>query len=186
MALSRRFEFTLMTQNTRDSDRKFTAHLSNHRILGSFAANGLPAAATGYGSPGEALSYSSADNSCYQLATSCSLQELPGGGAVVITGQPRFRDESLAEISRTRGYAAAAAEGYLAHGEKLFSAMQGGFCCAIVDTRENRVLVAIDRLGQQSLYYAANEGVLAFGSSADEVLKRAGIQDTISQTHRSQ
>lgn len=160
-----------MTQTGFYSGAQFTENPVHHKMLGYFAASAshslsisekhlFPAAVTG--------------EARYEMGVTGTLAKLPCGGAVAITGQARFDAENLATISKSQTMAAALAAGYQEYGEKIFALLRGAFCCVIVDTEQDRVLIGIDRLGQHSIYYAKNDEGLSFGTSADDVLSTTG------------
>lgn len=92
------------------------------------------------------------------------------GILAAITGYPRWKDAELAAIGGDRGHAAALAEAYRRHGEAVCAAVRGAFSLAVIDTGRNTVLLGLDRIGQQHLFYAKTANGLVFGSSADAVL----------------
>lgn len=117
--------------------------------------------------------------STYTIATTGCFHHLAGGGLVVITGRPYFRNWKLNDIARQQGCAAAVASSYEEYSQDLFKQLFGPFCCIIIDTSANRVLIGIDRLGQESLYYRATERVLHFGSSAGTALASGECKSTL-------
>ncbi len=139
----------LMTQGASDSPIGSQETSSHQGLLGVFPAGGTAG---------------------YRLDSTGTLHDLPEGGSVAVCGRPRFQDAELEEVAAADGCAAALAQGYTEHSTGIFSRMRGAFSCVIIDTRQQRVLSAIDRLGQHSLYYSETEGVLAFGSSAGGVM----------------
>jgi asparagine synthase (glutamine-hydrolysing) len=114
-------------------------------------------------------SVTSTDGERYELAATGTTSDLSGGGSVIISGRPHFRDKKLASVASVSGAATAVALGYEEYSHNIFSHIFGPFCCAIVDTKSDRALIGIDRLGQQSLYYSVTDGTLSFGSSASSV-----------------
>lgn len=153
------------------TDHRFT----HHCILGRYTNPGSAAQASPkFRVTREALQtkrlVATTDGRGFTLATTGTSHSLPNGGAVIIAGRPYFRDNKLSTIARIDGFAAAVASGYEKYAHSIFTHIYGAFCCAIVDTNANRVLVGIDRLGQHSLYYLASESTLSFGSSAGSVL----------------
>tara|TARA_R110002049_G_scaffold222275_1_gene393906 strand:- start:339 stop:2270 length:1932 start_codon:yes stop_codon:yes gene_type:complete len=106
----------------------------------------------------------------FAVATTASSHQLTRGGVVVIGGRPHFRDADLDQLAQSQGIGAAVASGYDNHSQDIFKMLYGAFFCVIVDTHANRVLVAIDRLGQHAMYYHASDAALAFGGSAAEAL----------------
>lgn len=106
----------------------------------------------------------------YAGACTGSSHPLPQGGHILLAGEPYFRDEKLTRIADQEGAAAAIAQAYAANAEQVFQLLHGAFCCAVVDTSASKTLVAIDRLGQNSLYYRHVGNSLFFGTSASVTL----------------
>jgi asparagine synthase (glutamine-hydrolysing) len=131
----------------------------------------VDAAQSALQSPAPILIESASD---FAIATAGNTHPLPGGGIAVIAGRPYFRESKLADAARQQGVAAALAAGYAQYSEGIFKRMFGAFCCVIIDSKAERVLMAIDRIGQHAMYYRANEEALAFGSSAGVTLACAG------------
>lgn len=98
---------------------------------------------------------------------------------VGIIGSPRWRDPALAEEQQARGSAAALRRAYRDHGVNLFEKLTGDFALAVLDPSAGRALIAIDRTGIHSLYFASTVGKLVFGSSADLVRAHPGQSATI-------
>jgi asparagine synthase (glutamine-hydrolysing) len=101
------------------------------------------------------------------------------GVLAAITGFPRWKNVDFAEIAGTRGPAAALAEAYRRKGERLCGEILGAFSLAVIDPARRRVILAVDRIGQQHLFYASTAGGLVFGSSADAVLLHPGVSGEI-------
>lgn len=99
----------------------------------------------------------------------------PDGLLTAIAGFPRWQDSALAEIAGDRGHATALAEAYRRKGGGLTADLRGAFSLAVIDPASKTVFLALDRIGQQHLYYARTAQGLAFGSSADAVLKAPGV-----------
>lgn len=118
----------------------------------------------------------------YEVATTGSSHTLATGGAVIIAGRPYFRNKDLKDMAERLGFATALSNGYAEYSQDIFTLLFGSFCCAIVDTRANRVLVGVDRLGQQSLYYHSSDTALYFGSYASVAL--AGNKDESALLHQ--
>src|ERR1022692_3409100 len=58
---------------------------------------------------------------------------------------------------------------YRAHGVESLQSVGGDFALALADDRENRLLLAVDRMGIRNLVYAFSGGLLVFGPSCDAV-----------------
>jgi len=91
------------------------------------------------------------------------------GLAAALHGRPRFLDEDLAFIARDQTPAMAVAHGWLRHGEKLPTLMQGNFAFAVLEPLKKKAFLVLDRVGAERLCYAKHGGQLVFGSSAQSV-----------------
>ena len=167
--------FSLMVQSTSDNSNRYNHGFVRHAVVGWYSNSGSmnsrpPLLQTPSDTEQAENVVTSTDGVSYDLAASGSTSALSDGGSVIVSGRPHFRDKNLANLASISGAAATIAQAYEEYSDNVFSHIFGSFCCAIVDTKNDRVLIGIDRLGQQSLYYAATEGTLAFGSSANSVL----------------
>ena len=97
------------------------------------------------------------------------------GLLVSYCGRPWWSDEQLKDIARQRGHAAAIALGYRNHGHKLLEKIHGSFCLAVLDTRANQALIAIDRIGVSPLSYWHQAGKLVFGSNTSAVIAHPAV-----------
>nr|WP_238985371.1 asparagine synthase C-terminal domain-containing protein [Nitrosococcus halophilus] len=105
---------------------------------------------------------------------------LPEGLVVAITGQPWWSDSELERIAREQGEGDALGEAYRRHGTGLLQYLHGAFAMAVLEGRSGRVFAAVDRVGQEPLYYAAAGGGFVLGSSADCVRAHPGIDCSLS------
>ena len=158
-----------------DNSKQVKNGFTRHSIIGRYCAPGSPVRAADRLNAMRAavqspLPVTTQSTTAFALATSGSTHTLTAGGVATIAGHPRFRDSELAAVADTQGGAAALAKGYEQYAEGIFARLMGSFCCAIIDTRADRVLLAIDRLGQHSMYYHAGDDALAFGSFASGAL----------------
>ena len=55
-------------------------------------------------------------------------------------------------------------------GEQFLNHIRGGFSLALVDQEKQKIILAIDPIGQKSLYYAHTKNGLIFGSTADSII----------------
>ena len=106
----------------------------------------------------------------FELATTGDFHQISDGPTIIIAGRPYFRSKDLQYLAEHQGIAAALASGYEKYSQEVLKLLFGPFCCAIIDTQANRAIVAIDRLGQEAMYYRATDEVFYFGSSASAVL----------------
>lgn len=80
---------------------------------------------------------------------------------LIAAGQ-RFDGDSHAEVLL---------RGYLQQGKEFFAGLNGKFCAAIHDGREERVILTNDRFGMQPLYYAeSSAGEIVFASEIKSLL----------------
>ena len=99
---------------------------------------------------------------------------------VAIIGRPRWRDATLAEEQRARGAARALQRAYHEHGTGLLEHLAGNFAFAVIDRSARKALLAIDRMGIESLYFAKdNRNELIFGSTADLVRAHPRVSATV-------
>ncbi len=103
------------------------------------------------------------------------VQDAARGVAAMVCGHVRWLDARLAETARQNGDAAAALEGYLAHGERIVEHIAGTFALAAIDARHARAVLAVDRMGVERMCYALRDGLLAFGASVTDVTSHASI-----------
>lgn len=102
--------------------------------------------------------------------------ESAGDGPVVaIGGHPVWRDAHLAGVAAARGDAAALLEAHARHGEGLLDLLGGAFALVVVDPERQRLLAAIDRTGQESLYYAGVGDGVAVATRAGLLLGHPGV-----------
>jgi asparagine synthase (glutamine-hydrolysing) len=102
-------------------------------------------------------------------ATQGYLVMLPDGLITAIVGEPYWSDRELARLAAEQSHAYALAEAYRRYTTGLFEYLHGAFSLVALDPVSKRLLAAIDRIGQQPLYYATPPGGIVFGSTADSV-----------------
>jgi len=170
-------EFTAMGQQTGGVTTSSTA-MKHHGLLGCYTTTkdtALPADCLDIYQAAlqTTLPIAGYHGSAFAVVSTGNAHPLPNGGITVVTGRPHFRDGNLAELARSQGIAAALALGYQEYSSDVFSQLSGAFSCAIIDLEAQRVLIGIDRLGLQTMYYRECAGGLYFGSSASGVLSCA-------------
>lgn len=98
-----------------------------------------------------------------------------------IHGEPRWTHPELQNLSAIKGHAHALAKAYRDKGERVFDFLQGSYCLAVVDSEKSTVLLAVDKMGIQPLYYAqAADGTLYFGTHIDELRTHPHIGSVLS------
>jgi asparagine synthase (glutamine-hydrolysing) len=108
--------------------------------------------------------------SAYAFTTTGSIHPLKAGGVAILFGQPQFAQKHLYELAQAEGVASALAQGYEQHSQDVFRQLRGSYGGAIIDPQANRMLLAIDRMGQHALYYRAGDNRIDFGSSVSSIL----------------
>ena len=98
---------------------------------------------------------------------------------VALEGQPRWTDGFIEKAAKFKGAPYAVIEGYVRYGQGLFDRIRGSFCLALLDGKRGRGLIASDRTGQQTLYYAICDSRLVFGTRVRAVLANAGVPDAL-------
>lgn len=106
-----------------------------------------------------------------------------GDGEIFATilGMPRWRDPALVCLAAERGDAAALLLSFQQNGLDLFRHLAGSFALAVIEPARRRALLAVDRMGIETLAFApfAGEG-LAFGSSATAVCRHPRVRTRLS------
>ena len=90
-------------------------------------------------------------------------------------GRPWWSNEQLKDVAKQHGHAAAIALGYRNHGHGVLEQIHGSFSLAVLDTRANQALVAIDRIGVQPLSYWHQSGKLVFGACTSAVIAHPAV-----------
>lgn len=115
----------------------------------------------------------------FDIATTGSACDLPGGGVAAVAGKPRFLDPALAQLAATESPASALARGYAEQDSAIFAQLAGAFACCIVDVAQDRLLAAIDRSGQHALHYRVADQGIAFGPEAGAAMRCAQSTPTL-------
>jgi asparagine synthase (glutamine-hydrolysing) len=108
-----------------------------------------------------------------------------GSVAVVFNGEIYNYRELVEELTkaghvfRSRTDTEVIAHAWEEYREACLERFRGMFALAILDTRLNRLFLARDRLGKKPLYYAATEGLFAFGSEIKALRVIPGLSDEI-------
>ena len=82
--------------------------------------------------------------------------------------------EQRGHVFRTLSDTEVVLRAYEEHGDDALLRFNGMFAFALYDARHDRLLIARDRVGIKPLYYAFNEGALAFASELDAIM-RSGL-----------
>ncbi len=101
------------------------------------------------------------------------------GLLISYSGRPWWSDEQLKDVASHRGHAAAIAHAYRNHGHQFLEKIHGSFSLAVLDTKANRALIAIDRIGVSPLSYWHQNGKFVFGSSASAVIAHPAVPNEL-------
>ncbi len=71
--------------------------------------------------------------------------------------------------------------GYKEKGEHFLTQINGGFSLVLIDREKQKIILAIDPIGQKSLYYAQTKNGLIFGSTADSLIQHPEVGNHISE-----
>ena len=93
------------------------------------------------------------------------------GLACVIAGRPHFEQPELRELPA----AAALARLWRAHGHDTPAHIRGSFSLAVLDQEQDCVFLALDRIGDQALAFAARPEGCVFASRADLVAAHPAV-----------
>lgn len=93
---------------------------------------------------------------------------------VAISGHPVFMG-----IKNIDALARALAQQFETKGKDILKELHGPFCLAIIDSNKKSVLLAIDRIGVESLMYSIINNTVVFGSRADTVSAHPFVSNTI-------
>ncbi len=98
-----------------------------------------------------------------------------------ISGRPHWSEPELAAAAAKEGDARALLSAYRKYGDALLQKVSGSFALAVVDEREDRALLAVDRMGIRPLCYAQTaDGGLVLGSTATSVVSHPAVHKSVS------
>ncbi len=95
--------------------------------------------------------------------------------AVAIGGRPYWTDRSLAEEAKARGFARSLKSAWESRGVQALDLLRGSFSLAVIDRVNNRLTIAIDRVGIESLCHSDLTDGLVFGSRTDALLAHRDV-----------
>ncbi|HMH17978.1 MAG TPA: asparagine synthase-related protein [Burkholderiales bacterium] len=92
-----------------------------------------------------------------------------GERLVAVWGHARFADGGLAALAQRHGVAQALAQGYASRGTGVLAELSGACALAILGSRGDEAVLAIDRMGTRPLCYSVVRDALVFGSTLDAI-----------------
>ena len=99
---------------------------------------------------------------------------------VAMVGQARWEIPELQRQAEQTGLAASIIEAYRTYGPSFLERLHGPFALALVDTQDQTVLLAIDRLGIQPLAFARTDQGIVFSSDARAVAVHPDVDNALS------
>ncbi len=93
----------------------------------------------------------------------------------VVIGQVAWDVPDLSRLARDAGDAVAVARAYEQHGADCLLRMHGPFAMAVVDAGRGHAVLAIDRVGIRSLFYARVGDGVVFGNTATAVAAHPAV-----------
>lgn len=133
--------------------------------------------------PGAAFESAASDSRALAAGGATNDRDLVAEGPVwaAIVGQPRWTNADLAAMAKTEGHACALVASYARYETDLFEHLHGPWALAVIDARQRRGLIAIDRMAIHPLCYAITaDGGLVFGTTTDSVRLHPSVGATIS------
>lgn len=97
--------------------------------------------------------------------------------ASLVLGSPRFTDTDLAAVAKHQGLLAAWKEGFLRHGVKVLSRVQGDFAIAL-RLDDHRSFLAVDRFAIRSVCYRIQGSEIVVAERADEAAGQTAAMDS--------
>ncbi len=119
-------------------------------------------------------------NSRLTIASTGDVASVSGNVDVAIIGAPYWKCPELEKQSDERGYAQLIASSYLESGMRFLDLLGGRFSIVLFDHRHQELVLCLDRMGQQHLYYAQTETGVVFGSRADAIVNHPLVDKKIS------
>ena len=116
----------------------------------------------------------------FMINTSGELYSGTSGIEVAIIGNPYWRDRELAALAANHGNAVACHNAYHSAGTGFLDKLAGRFLVVIRDLEKDRLVIAIDRIGQQQCYYSIIGQGVVFGTRADSVVSHPKVHRHVS------
>lgn len=118
-------------------------------------------------------------NTHLNIVTSENIANINDKVDVVIVGMPYWKNIDLEKQASEQGHAQVIAENYLKHGMRFLENLAGRFSIVLFDHRYQKLVVCLDRIGQDQIFYAQAGAGLIFSSRADAVVSHPSIDNKI-------
>ncbi|MDT8383055.1 MAG: asparagine synthase-related protein [Gammaproteobacteria bacterium] len=114
------------------------------------------------------------------IAAQGDVASLAGKVDVAIIGAPYWKNSDSEKQANEQGHALFITKKYLDHGMSFLDTLAGRFSIVIFDHARKQLVLCIDRIGQQHLYYAQTDNGVVFASRADAVVNHPSVTKKIS------
>ena len=91
-----------------------------------------------------------------------------------IVGKPHWANKALVQVANEQSHADALIKAYKDYGTNLFKYLSGRFSFALHDSESDKLIIALDKIGQQHLFYSNIGDGIIFGSSANLIKMISG------------
>ena len=120
------------------------------------------------------------ENGCLG-AVDGDVASLPDGLMAAIVGHFLWADPHIASLAKKQGDAVTLAHIHKNIGDNVLKYLRGSFCLAVQDTANNQLFVAIDRIGQEGLYYTLTPTGIVFGTKAASIRLHPLVSSELSE-----
>lgn len=120
------------------------------------------------------------ENEYLNIAAQRGVTSLAGKVDVAIIGAPYWKDSDTEARVVDQGHALLIAKAYLDHDMRFLDDLAGRFSIVLFDHAQRKLILCLDRIGQQHLYYAQTNSGVVFSTRADAVVSHPSVTKKIS------
>jgi len=113
------------------------------------------------------------------IASNGDIDKNTNGIVTAISGRPSWNNRKYANIAVDCGHATSLRIAYQELGLELFDVISGQFTICILDPENERLVLAVDKIGLQHCFYAKSKNGIVFASRADAVVAHPSIKKEI-------
>lgn len=114
------------------------------------------------------------------IAATGDVANISGKVGVAIIGAPYWKRSDLERQSDKHGYAQVIVKNYLESGMRFLDTLAGRFSIVLYDFQRQELVLCLDRIGQQHLYYTQTASGVVFSSRADAIVSHPSVDKQIS------
>lgn len=119
-------------------------------------------------------------NKCLHVSTNGGGWMGQGNIDVALIGLPYWRNAGFLQRSTQHDLAHEIAQTYLDKGLQFLDLLAGRFALILYDHAKDKILLCLDRIGQQQIYYTVSDGVLIFSTHLAPILAYPDVKRNIS------